>query len=249
MNKRFPVVVLFACALSMLGAPPSSALEQIEPGIFRVNWKTIDDLLTIDSQPDLNILLLEDNNTRDISDAHMSLLRQWVESGGFLWVAGDGLESSLAQAVAPFRSESFDFVRSSSGHRGGELIVKGLSPRMSIADHALTAGVSRLYLFAQSRFDGTERADPLVQMGDSAGNSGWVLVAVPVGRGFMILDGTARKERWLFRRLKGFNEAHPNSLEQESSWNSYDWERLRANARDHARQALAGSAGGMPVGF
>jgi len=249
MNKRCLVVVLFACVLSMLGASPSSALEQVEPGVFRVNWKTIDDLLTIGSQPDLNILLLEDNNSRDISDAHMKLLRQWVESGGFLWVAGDGLKSSLAQAVAPFRSESFDFVRSSSGNRGGELVVKGLSPRMTIADHALTEGVSRLYLFAQSRFDGTERADPLVQMGDSAGNSGWVLVAVPVGRGFMILDGTARKGRWLFRRLKGFNEAHPNSLKQESAWNSYDWERLRANARDHARQALAGTEGGMPVGF
>ena len=249
MSKRFPAFVLFAGVLSMLGASTSSALEQIEPGLFRVNWKTIDDLLTIGSQPDLNVLLLEDNNTKNISDAHMSLLRQWVESGGFLWVAGDGLKSSLAQTVAPFRSESFDFVRSSSGNRGGELIVKGLSPRMTIADHELTAGVSRLYLFAQSRFDGTERAAPLVQMGDSAGNSGWVLVAVPVGRGFMILDGTARKGRWIFRRLKGFDEDHPNSLKQESAWNSYDWERLRANARDHARQALAGGEGGMPIGF
>jgi hypothetical protein len=249
MNKRFLAFVLFACALSMLGASPSSALEPIEPGIFRIDWKSIDDLLNIGSQPDLNILLLEDNNTKNISDAHMKLLRQWVESGGFLWVAGDGLKSSLAQTIAPFRSEPFDFVRSSSGHRGGELIVRGLSPRMTIADHALTTGVSRLYLFAQSRLDGTERADPLVQMGDSAGNSGWVLVAVPVGRGFMILDGTARKGRWLFRRLKGFDADHPNSLKQESAWNSYDWERLRLNALDHARQALAGMDGGMPVGF
>jgi len=249
MNKRFLVFVLFACALSMLGASPSSALEQIEPGIFRVDWKSIDDLLTIGSQPDLNILLLEDNNTEDISDAHMSLLRQWVESGGVLWVAGDGLKSSLAQTIAPFRSEPFDFVRTSSGSRGGELIVKGLSPRMTIADHELTAGVSQLYLFAQSRFDGTERAEPLVQMGDSAGNSGWVLVAVPVGRGFMILDGTARKDHRLFRRLKGFDDAHPNSLKQNSAWNSYDWERLRANVRDHARQVLAGGEGGMPIGF
>jgi hypothetical protein len=249
MNKRLPALVLFACMLVMLGTAPSTAFEKIDPGIYRVDWKTIDDLLTIRSQADLNILVLEDNNTKNISDAHMKLLRQWVESGGFLWVAGDGLKSSLAQTVAPFRSEAFDFVRSSSGNRGGELIVKGLSPRMTIADHALTAGVSQLYLFARSRFDGTERADPLVQMGDSAGNSGWVLVAVPVGRGFMILDGTARKGHWLFRRLKGFNEDHPNSLKQESVRNSYDWERLRLNALDHARQALATGEGGMPTGF
>jgi len=163
-----------------------------------------------------------------------------VESGGVLWVAGDGLESSLAQTVAPFLFESFDFVRSSSGNRGGELIVKGLSPRMTITDHELTAGVSQLYLFARSKFDGTERAEPLVKMGDSAGNSGWVLVAVPVGRGFVVLDGTARKKRWFFRRLRGFDEAHPNSLEQDSGWNGYDWDKLRGNAKDHARQALSG---------
>jgi hypothetical protein len=249
MNKRLSTLVLFSGVLALLGAAPSAAFEEIEPGIFRVDWKTTDDLLNIGSQADLNVLVLEDNNTKSISDAHMKLLRQWVESGGFLWVAGDGLRSSLAQTVAPFRTEPFDFVRSSSGVRGGELIVKGLSPRMTIADHELTAGVSQLYLFARSRFDGTERADPLVQMGDSAGNSGWVLVAVPVGRGFMILDGTARKDHRLFRKLQGFDESHPNSIKQDSVWNSYDWERLRANARDHARQALAGLDGGMPVGF
>lgn len=249
MTTRLSTLVLFAGLLATLGASPSAAFEEIAPGIFRVDWKTTDDLLNMGSQADLNVLVLEENNTKNISDAHMKLLRQWVESGGFLWVAGDGLDSSLAHTVAPFRSEPFDFVRSSSGNRGGELIVKGLSSRMTIADHTLTEGVSQLYLFARSRFDGTERADPLVQMGDSAGNSGWVLAAVPVGRGFMILDGTARKDHLLFRRLKGFDEAHPNSLKQDSVWNSYDWERLRANARDHARQALAGDDGGMPVGF
>ncbi len=249
MKKRILVPVLFVCVLVMLGASPSVAFEEIDPGIYRIDGKTIDDLLTIRSDADLKVLVLEDNNTKSISDAHMKLLREWVESGGVLWVAGDGLESSLAQTVAPFRFESFDFVRSSSGNRGGELIVKGLSPRMTIADHALTAGVSQLYLFARSKFDGTERAEPLVQMGDTAGNSGWVLVAVRVGRGFMILDGTARKGHWLFRRLKGFNEAHPNSLKQDSGWNSYDWDKLRVNALDHARQALAGGDGSRSIGI
>jgi hypothetical protein len=249
MKKRILVPVLFLCALTMLGASPPTSFEEISPGIYRIDWKTIDDLLTISSRTDLDVLVLEDNETKSISDAHMKVLRQWVESGGVLWVAGDGLKSSLAQTVAPFRVESFDFVRSSSGNRGGELIVKGLSPRMTITDHALTAGVSQLYLFARSKFDGTDRAEPLVQMGDTAGNSGWVLVAVPVGHGFMILDGTARKDHLLFRRLKGFNEDHPNSLKQDSGWNSYDWDKLRVNARDHARQALAGGGGSQSIGI
>lgn len=248
MKKRNLVPVLFACVLAMLGASPASAFEEIDTGIYRIDWKTIDDLLTIGNRADLNVLVLEDNKSKSISDAHMKVLREWVESGGVLWVAGDGLESSLAQTVAPFRTASFDFVRSSSGNRGGELIVKGLSPRMTIADHAFTAGVSQLYLFAQSKFDGTERAVPLVQMGDTAGNSGWVLVAVPVGRGFMILDGTARKGNFLFRRLKGFNADHPNSLKQEAGWNSYDWDKLRVNARDQSRQAVADGDWSQPTG-
>lgn len=249
MKKRLLVSILSAIVLATLGGAPWAALEEIDPGIYRVDWKSIDDLLTIRSHADLDVLVLEDDNTTSISDAHMKLLRQWVESGGVLWVAGDGLESSLAQTVAPFRLESFDFVRSSSGHRGGELIVKGLSPRMTIADHALTAGVSQLYLFARSRFDGTERAEPLVRMGDTAGNSGWVLVAIRVGRGYMILDGTARKEPWLFRRLEGFDKAHPNSVKQDSGWNSYDWDALRINAREHARRSLAGGDGSGSIGL
>jgi len=248
MKERILMPVLFACVMATLGTPPSAALEEITPGIYRIDWKTMDDLLTIGGRADLDVLVLEDNKTKGISDAHTSLLRQWVESGGVLWVAGDGLENSLAQTVAPFRFESFDFVRSSSGNRGGELIVKGLSPRMTIADHELTSGVNQLYLFAQSKFDGTERAEPLVKMGDTAGNSGWVLVALPVGRGLVILDGTAREKHGLFRRLKGFDAAHPNSLEQESGWNSYDWDQLRVNARDHARQALTAGDGSQPIG-
>lgn len=230
------VASLFACGPTKLEASPSASFERIEPGVYRIDEKTADGLLSLRDQSDISVLVLEDNKTKNISDAHMKLLRQWVESGGVLWVAGDGLENYLAQAIAPFRVESFDFVRSSSGKRGGELIVKGLSPRMSIADHEITAGVDQLYLFARSKFDGTAQAEPLVKMGDSSGNSGWVLVAVPVGHGFMILDGTAREKRWLFGRLKGFDADHPNCLEQDSSWNCYDWEEMRVNARERAHR-------------
>lgn len=242
-NLRAVITVLSVCLLAPLGVSPASAFEEIRPGVYRSDWRTIDDLLTIGDQAELSVLVLEDNKTKGVSDAHMTVLRRWVESGGVLWVAGDGLKSSLALAVAPFRTESFDFVRSTSGKRGGELIVKGVSPRMTIVDGPFTAEVSQLYLFARSKFDGTARAEPLVQMGDSAGNSGWVLAALPIGRGYVILDGTARKGHRLVRRLKGFDEDHPNSLEQDSVWNSYDWTTLQDNVRDWARRALDGDDG------
>lgn len=246
-NLRAAIPVLSVCLLASFGVSPASAFEEIRPGVYRSDWRTIDDLLTIGDQAELNVLVLEDNKTKGVSDAHMTVLRRWVESGGVLWVAGDGLESSLAQAVAPFRTENFDFVRSTSGKRGGELIVKGLSPRMTIVDGPFTAEVNQLYLFARSKFDGTARAEPMVKMGDSEGNSGWVLAAVPIGRGFVILDGTARKNHWLFRRLKGFDEEHPNSVEQESGWNSYDWGTLQDNVRDWARRAMDGSDWNPPT--
>jgi len=242
-NLRAVIRLLSVFLLVPFGVSSVAAFEEIRPGVYRSDWRTIDDLLTIGDQAELSVLILEDNKTKSISDAHMTALRQWVESGGVLWVAGDGLKSSLAQAVAPFQTESFDFVRSTSGKRGGELIVKGLSPRMTIVDGPFTAEVSQLYLFARSKFDGTARAEPLVQMGDSEGNSGWVLAAVPIGQGFVILDGTARKGHWLFRRLKGFNEDHPNSLKRDSLWDSYDWVTLQDNVRDSARRALDGDTG------
>jgi hypothetical protein len=239
-NLRATMLVLSVGLLGPLGVSPASAFDEIRPGVYRSDWRTIDDLLTIGDHPELSVLVLEDKKTKSVSDAHLTMLRKWVESGGVLWVAGDGLESSLAQTVAQFRTESFDFVRSSSGKRGGELIVKGLSPRMTIVEGPFTAEVTQLYLFARSKFDGTARAEPLVQMGDSEGNSGWVLATVPIGRGFVILDGTARKRNRIFGRLKGFDKDHPNSLEQDSVWNSYDWTTLQDNVRDWARRALDG---------
>jgi len=236
MKKRIGIAVsVLCCMLAVLGLTPSWALEEVRSGVFRIDVKSFDELLTLGDRTDLSVLVLDDSRTKSVSDVHTVALREWVESGGVLWVAGDGLDSSLAQTVAPFRIESFNYVRSASGKRGGELIVKGSSPRMVIADNSFTKDVNQLYLFARSKFDGTARAEPLVQMGDTQGNSGWVLTAVSVGRGFMLLDGTARKERRLFGRLKGFDSDHPNSLKQESGWNSYDWTRLQDNVRDHAR--------------
>lgn len=46
-----------------------------------------------------------------------------------------------------------------------------------------------------------------------------MLAAVPVGRSFVILHGTARENHWIliFGRLKGFDEDHPDSLKQGST--------------------------------
>lgn len=243
MKLQITCYLISVLLLATIGATPLAAFDTIDQGVYRIDPQTIDDLLTITGRTDVNVLLLEEEKPKSISDVHMKLLRQWVESGGILWVAGDALEGSMAQTIVPFRVQSFDFVRSSSGKPGGELIVRGTSPRMTISEHPITAGVTQLYLFARSKFDGTERAEPLVEMGDSEGNSGWVLAAVPVGRGYVILDGTARKKHWMFGRLKGFDKDHPNSLEQEAGWNDYDWAMLRLNARDYARRTMTGSPG------
>jgi hypothetical protein len=237
--------VALAFLLSLTGAV---ALEQVEEGIYRLDFSRVDDLLTVRNHPDLAVLILEEKDRKAVSDAHMKVLRGWVEAGGILWVAGDGLESALPQGIVPFRLDRFDYVKSSTGKRGGELVVRGISPRLVIADHPLTAGINQLYLFARYRFDGTLRAEPLVTMTDTGGNTGMVLAALPVARGYVVLDGTAREGRLMFGRLPGFSPKRPNSLKQDAGWNAYDWPKLRINARDLARQALAREGDGEAVG-
>ena len=170
MKKLILCSALLMCVLAMLAAPTAAAFLKIDEGIYRIDWKTIDDLLTIPSHPEMNVLVLEDNNVKGVSDAHMKLLRDWVESGGVLWVAGEGLESALAQKVARFQFKSFKYFKSSTDDRGGELVVRAVSPRLTIADHELTAGVNQLYLFTRSSIEVTDRADecPLCDPEDDA---------------------------------------------------------------------------------
>ena len=57
------------------------------------------------------------------------------------------------------------------------MAVSARSP-LTIVDGPFTAEVSPLYLFARSKFDGTARAEPLVQTGDSEGKGGRLLATV-----------------------------------------------------------------------
>ena len=71
------------------------------------------------------------------------------------------------------------------------------------------------------------------------GNHGLVLVAVPIGRGLVVLDETARSRRRLpFGRLPGFDPDHPNALKQDGVWRNYDWPELLTNAKERAADSF-----------
>lgn len=215
------------------------AMDMLSEGVYRVNFERVDELLELNATPGIRLLLLDGTKPKVVSDSHIKVLRNWVEAGGVLWVAGDGLDSVLAKNIAPYRVGRFGYKKASTDKRGGELVVKGVTPRLVIEDHAITDGVTQLYLFPRFRFDGTQNATPLVRMSDTQGSTGLVLAAVPLGKGLLVLDGTARKQRmYFFGRTPGLKEDHPNSVKQEGVWNSYDWEKLVSNARSYAEDAV-----------
>ena len=235
MLKKIVLGAVLGAVLMVVAISSSFALTKVSDGVFRLKSDQMDDLVGLENMPEVEVLLLEEKSPKAVSDSHIKLTRTWVEAGGVLWVTGDALESPIARGIAPFRVTRFDYKRTSTGNRGGELIVKDASPRLIIHDHALTDAVTQLYLFARYKFDGTQNAEPLVEMTDTQGNHGLVIEAIPVGKGFLVLDGTARKARMLFGRLPGFDPARPNSLEQDGTWSSYDWDRMTANALAYAQ--------------
>jgi hypothetical protein len=232
-----------ALAMLLIGAAsvPAHALEKLEKAIYRVDFKQIDDLLKLDSTSVVRVLVVERRDPKAVSGSHVAITRKWVESGGVLWAVEDGLRSTLTQQIVRFNSSDFAFKKAGSNKAGGELVMRGASPKLVIHDHALTTGVDQLYLYPRYRFDGTTGAEPLVEMTDSKGNQGIVLAVVRVGSGLVVLDGTARsKGGHLFMGgMPGFNSAHPNSAMQNGTWNPYDWSRLMANARSYADSAFA----------
>lgn len=235
--------LIMGCLVALMILPANAvlAMDMISEGVYRVNFERVDDLLELNATPGIRLLLLDDGTKpKLVSDSHIKVLRNWVEAGGVLWVAGDGLDSSLAKEIAPYRVGNFGYKKSSNDKRGGELIVKGVTPRLVIEDHPLTEGVSQLYLFPRHRFDGTRNALPLVRMSDTRGNTGLVMAAIPLGRGLVVLDGTARKQRmYFFGHTPGFKEIHPNSVKQDGTWNSYDWEKLVSNAGSYVQDTAA----------
>lgn len=234
-----PLTVL---ALLLIGAAstPARGLEKLDEGIYRVDFKQIDDLLQLDSSA-VRVLVVEGSYPKAISGSHVAITRKWVESGGVLWAVEDGLRSTLTQQIARFNSSDLAFKKDGSNKTGGELVVRGASPRLVIHDHALTAGVDQLFLHPRHRFDGTTGAEPLVEMTDSKGNQGIVLMAMQVGNGLVVLDGTARSKggRLFIGGMRGFDSDHPNSAKQNGKWNNYDWPKLMANARGYADAAFA----------
>jgi hypothetical protein len=61
----------------------------------------------------------------------------------------------------------------------------------------------------------------------------------------VILDGTAHSAGSMMAKMPGFSADHPNAEQQGNQWNSYDWDKLLANARDLSDRAL-GEQGGTP---
>jgi hypothetical protein len=206
-------------------------LTPLQPGVYTVGPGAVDQLLALQRYPDLRLLVLREPFER-VSDAHVLALREWVESGGVAWLEAPGVaEEDALQLLVSARVDDFDFRKTSTGGRGGELIVRGMSERLRIHDHPLTEDVDELYVYPRYRFDGTPRAEPILEMTDTRGTHGIVIAAVPLGDGLVVLDGTARERRKVFGRISGFEEDNPNAVRDGDRWNSYDWSRLIDNAQ------------------
>jgi hypothetical protein len=232
---------LLSLLLIGAAAAPAHSLDRLDDGVYRVDFKRIDDLLTLDTTSVVRVLVVEQRDPKTNSGSLTAITRKWVESGGVLWAAGDGLFSSLVRQIANFNSEDFTFKKAGSKKAGGELLVRGASPALVIHDHAITANVEQLYLFPRHRFDGTPGAEPLVGMTDSKGHQGIVLAVMRVGDGLLVLDGTAREKggNLLFGGMPGFHKDHINSIKRDGTWNNYDWPRLMTNARGYADSSFA----------
>lgn len=228
--------------LVVAGLAPAAAFDRIEKGIFRIDAAHADDLLTLTPGSDVNILVLVEKIPGELSDSHLNLTRKWVEAGGILWIADDGLYSALGQRVAPYKVEDYKYKKTSTGDQGGELVVRDASARLQIGNHPLMEGVTQVFVFPRYKFDGTLNAASLIEMTDTRGKHGLILAAIPIGKGYLVLDGTAREEHYLFGRVKGFDDEHPNSQQQGKEWNSYDWPMILENAKRMAQEAMLVSA-------
>ncbi len=232
---------VFLLVFSLCAALPALAFQQVTEGTFRVDFQRPDDLLLLDDIAEVHVIVLSGEDASSLSQIHLMKLRDWIARGGVMWAEGRGLESGVVEAFIPVENRSFSF-RKNDGEGAGELIVKGALPQHVIHDHPLTRGVEQLYLYPQRDFTGTPKLQPLVEMTSPEGERGVILGAVPYGKGWIVLDGTARETRrawWPFGRSKGFDEEHPNSVRLGERWNAYDWDRLLRSTAEAAQQTLA----------
>jgi hypothetical protein len=213
-------------------SPPALALEKVHDGVYRFDPANPDELLELEKTPDARVLIVDETKPKLISEVHSKTLHNWVQNGGILWVVGDAVESSLVKMTDPdIKSEPFEFHKPSTGKKGGELVVRDASDKLKIADHPLTKGVDKIYVYPARRFDQTHNLQPIIEMADDQGHQGVVIGSVAVGKGMIVLDGS-RHEEGFFNQAKGFTESHPHAVKSsEGVWNSYDWDKLLENAR------------------
>lgn len=209
-------------------------LVQVDQGVYALPANNPDGTLALSGRQDVRVLVMGDVDPKSFSEVHIRSVADWVRSGGVLWIQGRDVESGLYNLVVPVKVEEFEYHKAPSGVRGGELIVRGSSPRLVIHDTPLTRGVQQLYIHPRWSFNGTANARPVVEMTDAEGRHGVVIAMVPLGQGYIVLDGTAREGRF-FDRLEGFDPDHPNAVKVGGEWNSYDWNRLIANAEAVSR--------------
>jgi hypothetical protein len=235
--------LITACIATAPPAPTAhSNLEKVEEGVYSMPPGSADEVLNLDKYQDLRVLIIP-GDVPQISDAHMASLRDWIAKGGTVWIEEPAMQNASLRLLAPFQQQDFHF-KKTSGEHGGELVVRDKVDRLKINDDPLTEGVDQLYVYPRYSFDGTPGLKPLLEMTDVEGHHGTVIGAVKVGEGRVILDGTARTEaKTLGSKIAGFDVNHPNAIQQGNQWNSYDWDKLLANARDLAERAMGQESG------
>ena len=232
-----------ACVASAPPAPtPHASLEKLEDGIYSMPPGSNDELLNMDKYGDARVVIIP-GDLPNVSDAHIAALRDWVSKGGTVWVQEPALSNAALSTLVAINQQNFKFAKTATGKNGGELVVKDKVPRLKINDDPLTEGVEKLYVYPKYAFDGTPGLIPLLEMTDTEGHHGTVIGAVKIGEGRVVLDGTAHTEGSAMARLPGFSVDHPNAEQQGNQWNSYDWDKLIANARDLSDRAMGEETG------
>ena len=185
----------------------------------------------MEATPDMKVLIFSESKNKTLSDAHAKSLRSWVEKGGVIWVHGDATASPLLKLVdKDIRVQDFPFKKPTTNKEGGELIQRGASDKLIIHDHPLAEGVNRLFVNPAHKFDGTKNIQPVVEMTDNNGSHGVVIATVPVGKGYIVLDGTRASGSPLMFWKRASKE-NPHAVKNaEGQWEDYDWDKLMENA-------------------
>ncbi len=219
---------------------PAFAFEKVQDGVYALNPDNPDELLEMEATPDMKVLIFSETKNKTLSEAHAQSLRKWVENGGVIWVHGDATGSPLLKLVdKDIRVEDYPFKKATTGKEGGELIQKDVSDKLIIHDHPLAEGVNRLYVYPARKFDGTRNVQPVVEMTDKNGNHGVVIGTVPLGKGYIVLDGTRASGSPLMFWKKA-NKDNPHAVKNaEGDWEDYDWDKLIENAVTLAKPTQA----------